>query len=231
MTKNIKGAQSGPFTVPAGENRVVPVGAAQFLSCLSSNQDFLVSVNGSSRLFFAEGIAWETDGLDTFNEFMIINEDNASSLNVTMAWGYGNMQDRRLSASGILEVDNPAGGSLNVHDNDLETTLSGLLKQTNNEYRSPLTVIRDYAGVTNSNQVINSGGANNPNGIIISTFNANGSGSADLIVDGNVIMRARSGAAGNGNSICEKDMLVRPGESLEIDASSGSSAYITYEVL
>src|SRR5690606_32960078 len=100
--KNIRGAQTSEFTIPAGTRKDVMT-EGEFIRCLSSTAPFSLSVSGGSEMFFDGGIEYETASLETYEGFSIVNNSGVS-ITVVMAWGFGGFKDSRLSVNKTLNV-------------------------------------------------------------------------------------------------------------------------------
>ncbi len=130
MGLSIRGAQTGQFTVLAGQ--MLEIGATgDFVRCLESTATFEISLNSGSRLYFSSGIEYKTSGTDEFTSIQIFNV-GGSPLTVTLGWGYGELNDNRLTATAALNIATPTGLQTTA-DQTVNSNSSGLIVAANND--------------------------------------------------------------------------------------------------
>ena len=234
MDRITRGAQSSTFVIGAGD-RVPVMGQAQFVRCLEANGPFYVSVNNGQEMYFASGIQYTAPGLEDFQEYALINKSGAP-VTVTMAWGFGELTDNRLTATGNLSVINAPATKLDVDDADTQTALASILAMLQNDelQRKPLTTLQGatLVSVLNATTTVVTAGAN-VNGVIIRSINLfSGSNvTAYLQIGATKLLQTgySSGAAVN----CERENIFVPAGN-QIIISGGNAASggnMAYEVL
>lgn len=241
MDKVIRGSQTADFTIPAGGR--LPIGSqGQYVRCLAASGPFYISINGGSELFFASGIQWRADGLETYTQFDLINKSGAP-VTVTIAWGFGEYTDGRLTATGNLTVVNAPASVLKVDDDESQTLLTTIntnigdiesLLQNDRLKRTPLTTLLGATRATYNNvsPTIVSGAAN-VNGVIIRFLHL-GSTSAvntSFSIGGIPLIQMRGDADGGDPQVWLTDLFIQPGLSISAVLSAFSDLSICYEVL
>lgn len=241
MDKVIRGSQTADFTIPAGGR--LPVGSqGQYVRCLAASGPFYISINGGSELFFASGIQWRADGLETYSQFDLINKSGAP-VTVTIAWGFGEYTDGRLTATGNLTVVNAPATVLKVDDDESQVQLSAIatkitdletLLKNDRLQRNALTTLQGatLVSVINATTTVVSAAAN-VNGVIIRSINLfSGSNvTAYLQIGATKLLQTAysSGAACN----CDRENIFVPaGNQIIISGGNTTSGgNMAYEVL
>lgn len=113
MTNTIlRGASVKVFTIPAMD-RIELNGPGEFIACLEATDKIHVSLNNGGEFIFGSGQYYRCPDLMQYQLIGIENR-TAAPIVITFAWGSGEYQDRRLTATGNLQVVNPAGQNLDV---------------------------------------------------------------------------------------------------------------------
>lgn len=234
MDRITRGAQSSTFVIGSGQ-RIPVMGQAQFVRCLEANGPFSVSINNGQELYFASGIQYTAPGLEDFQEFALINK-SGGPVTVTMAWGFGELTDNRLTATGNLSVINAPATVLKVDDDESQVTLAAILAMLGNDrlQRETLTTLQGatLVSVLNATTTVVTAGAN-VNGVIIRSVNLfSGSNvTAYLQIGATKLLQTgySSGAAVN----CERmNLFIPPGNQIILSGGNTSSGgNMAYEVL
>lgn len=230
----MRGAQSGQFVIPAG-GRVPVQGQGQFIRCLEADGQFFVSVNNGAELYFASGISFVAPAFEDYTEYALINKTGLP-VTVIMAWGFGEVSDNRLTATGNLFVINAPATTLKVDDDETQVKLDSVLAmmQNSKNQRAPLNTLAGatYAGGTATGTIL-SAAANNGSGVIIrrALLTPSGSGTTcSIAVGGNAIMRATGLTSFAFNDNIE-GVFVPPGTAITANVTGTANFDIWYEVL
>ena len=109
------------ITVPAADSARLPINGT-YLRCLESDRDFELQIDESSKGTWSRGIGFQSD--KEFSSFRVI-APAGSSVTLTMAVGFGRIDDDRPIASNV-------GGSLStVIDVAVATATSALILAAN----------------------------------------------------------------------------------------------------
>jgi hypothetical protein len=100
------------------QSRTIAAGAEErfdisgtFLRCLyASHSDFQLRIDGGAWQYFDQGLKYVADDGDGFGYVSIIN-NSASPLDITLGYGFGDLDDDRLSLVGGNLPVVPAGGA------------------------------------------------------------------------------------------------------------------------
>lgn len=241
MDKVIRGSQTADWTIPAGGR--IPIGSqGQYVRCLEASGPFYISINGGSDLFFASGIQWRADGLETFSEFHLINKSGAP-VTVTLAWGFGEYTDGRLTATGNLTVVNAPASVLKVDDDESQVHLAAIngniadieaLLINDRLKRSPLTTLQGatLVSVLNATTTVVTAGAN-VNGVIIRSINLFSGSNVTAYLQIGATKLLQTGYASGAAVNCDRENIFVPaGNQIIISGGNTSSGgNMAYEVL
>lgn len=232
---SLRGAQTGSFTVPAGEIVQVP-SVGEFIRCLESSDKFVLSVDDDARMYFDAGIEYRLDGIQEFRKFSIVN-NSGSALTVTMAWGFGEFRDGRLALNSTVNANITNAPDVTVlNPTDLSPVTS--LLSNDQDKRSALTTLSGASSGSaklSTNTVVSSGA--NVNGVIIRhacLCGDFGAQTGHIKIGSYYLFRGESMGAGTVGAMVftAKDIFVPSGLAIELYSSSnGIRADIWFEVL
>ena len=98
----LRGAETTPFTIPAGGQLSIAA-TGEFVRCISADANFEISFNSGPKVFMASGISRRTYKNQEFSSFELYNT-TGSDIDVVLAWGYGDLEDGRLTVTGALNI-------------------------------------------------------------------------------------------------------------------------------
>ncbi len=229
----MRGAQSGPFTIPAN-SRITVQGQGQFIRCLEANGVFTVSVNNGQEIYFASGISYTSPDFEDYTEFALINR-TAAPVTVIIAWGFGTVTDNRLTATGNLFVINAPATTLKVDDDETQAAVSlaganiVAMMQNNQDQRKPVNSLVGftYAQAVNATVTPISAVANVNGCLIALAYCANNGGISRIQTSGNLLLFA----GGNQQDKIE-NILIPAGKDVTLYSSyTDNYACIYYKLL
>lgn len=146
LFKPLEDVVSQEFTIPAGVT--IPIASkGEFVRCLESTADIKISFNGGSKVIFGQGLGRFTNRGARYESFELHN-DTGSDVTVKIVYGFGNVQDQRLSVTAPLNIASP--GSLitpaHVSVAGLSSSLVSAANSTKKEViiRNPLTNTHNF---------------------------------------------------------------------------------------
>lgn len=98
----LRGAETTPITIPAN-GQISMAATGEFVRCIESDANFEISFNSGPKVFMASGIARRTFKNEEFSSFELYNT-TGSPIDVVLAWGYGDLEDGRLTVTGALNI-------------------------------------------------------------------------------------------------------------------------------
>lgn len=98
MANSLKDAYTVNIQIEAGGFKSYPA-SGRFVRCLNSNGDFQISLNHGSKAYFDAGMSRRLPIEDADYETVQVYNPNGFDLEVTLAIGFGDIEDDRLSIS------------------------------------------------------------------------------------------------------------------------------------
>lgn len=236
----LRDANSEPFLVPAGKT-IEFKETGEFVRCLSSDGEIEISFNrGGARSFFSSGLSRRTPNGSIYQSFELHNP-TGTDVEGVITFGYGDVEDNRLQASGNLNVINASGDTLAVHDgsvwsriNDVRNALLDLKAKPNvdlsNATHAKAVDVETVVAVT---AVANTAGVWIHRG---SAFGYNGTSfQASILMDDVVICGMNDSVGVGAASDMEKDVIenyfIPAGKKVSLEAENSCACYLWYEVL
>lgn len=236
MSITLQDTESGKITIPA--NSFVPVASTgQFVRCLSSSNDFELSFNNGAKTFFAGGLKRELpEHSEDFTSFELWN-NTGDPIDVTLIWGFGDVEDNRLSVNAPIQIENKTGTSLSVTNNNFSelfhirngiSSVSSRLSKTS------------YAKFTNVSSAEVSGAtaeivtaAENTSGVYIYNLCISARGGFSTVkIGGDHIYKSDTHSGASDTVVWPMVIYVPSGKSIELYTShSASTICMNYEVL
>lgn len=256
MTYNFKDAESGKYVVEAGKSLTLNI-TGTFVRCLASNGDLQISINDGAECFFATGIKRSIpDMLDEngnqieFKKVTLANNGNAD-VTVTIAYGYGDVEDTRFSVAGALPIENKAGEIIDVgleYSNgsggtklarvfdanlaDVRNLLMGF-PEANNYLPKGFLDLRGYdffEAKGSTTTIVTS--AQNTGGYLIklvSVANITTGGKCQLLINDKDHMLLGFGFSSSGGILSPPSNIIVPaGQSVKIKSTNSSSHIVAY---
>lgn len=241
LENTLHGAEYTTIVVEPGRMREIGA-TGEFVTGLQADGELELSVNHGSRVYFTAGITYRTRA-GVFTTVQLFNE-TSEPITIKLAWGYGELVDRRLTSTSHTPVINPAGQELATTDATAQSALSAILAmmQNANDQRAGLTDLSNaqYAEAINTTSTVVTT-SQNQNGVIIRTASLSILGSSSSFLayvyagpsnsttDILIGVRSRSDTSANGFA---KDIYVPPGNAIRLNSSGiASPVTIFYEVL
>ena len=249
MQNELKDAETEEFIIPAN-SMISNDLTGRFVRCLESSNDLELSFNHGSKSYFEAGIARHIEKkARDFKSFQLFNK-TANDITVTVAWGYGDIIDNRLSVSSDIAIKNaPApnntisiddgGGTITVNDVNTDSRLTDIKNRMTEVFRdnfAPRTNLTDasYASASNATVTLVTAGANTGGVFIrVATLTSRGDLGGVILIDGNQL--GINNAAGSfTSSACYaiKDLYIPSGVLVQLQSNNPTyPVNCFYEVL
>lgn len=248
-----------PFSIPAGATVPFSITSSRLALIEATDEINVIFGVGNKTVLFA-GLTYGTPQGQAWGQIYLENPTGTTVTGRFIA-GNGLIEDRRLTATGNLQVVNPAGQKLDVDDadtqtaiaatNTLLTTIDGVLdniKSQTDNLSSILSRLGDietmstgaidmtnasYGSAINSTTTLVTAVANT-SGIIVfkGIINDGGSGTGSVKFGGNPIIGADFAGTATYRESLETPLLLPSGSALVVESTSANvKVHVWYEVL
>lgn len=99
---NLQPYKHWKYTLGDGESVTIET-TGQYITCLGSNDEFQISVDGTARQFMAQGLGFSVAKGEEFLSVRIFNTSGADNT-IELAVGHGSFNDSRLSLTGKVNL-------------------------------------------------------------------------------------------------------------------------------